>query len=236
MKPIGVLLGVLLAIGVAAGVNILPNPSFEVWLDTIGVNLPLGWLTSELAHPGSAMKDPNSHSGSWCVHLVASETSAYAATTTIVREGYSYRFAGWVRTPQALGGSFVLEWLTMLGSPIGMPVVIPTYYSTGYREYSRWVTAPESAFFIVVSFATLPGIEAYLDDVTLDDTALAALEEEAVAVSQPVRLRKVVVANGQGCWPITDGCLFDLSGRRIQRQVRPGVYFVLPKAAIDRHR
>jgi len=221
---------IALLCGAGTAVNILPNPSFEVWLDTIGVNLPLGWLTSELGHPGSATKDSNSHTGAWCVHLVASETAAYVATTTIVRQGYSYQFSGWVRTPQVLGGSFVLEWLTMLGLPIGLPIVIPAYYSTGYREYSRWVTAPDSAFFIAVSFATLPGTQAYLDDVTLEDTALVVFEERPSARVERVRPRKVLVIGAPGSGLLPDGRPYDLLGRRVSGAAltRPGVYFILP--------
>jgi hypothetical protein len=50
---------VLALAGVLPAANILPNPSFEYWLG----NMPVGWLTSELLFPGTALQDSNSHSG-----------------------------------------------------------------------------------------------------------------------------------------------------------------------------
>ncbi len=68
----------------ADALNILPNPSFEFWMDTIGVHLPVGWLSSELRYPGSAVKDSLSNSGNYCVHLIGGDTSAFITTATLV--------------------------------------------------------------------------------------------------------------------------------------------------------
>jgi hypothetical protein len=159
---------VLLWAGSGLAQNLLPNPSLEVWLDTIGMNLPLGWLTSEITRPGSAIKSTESRTGSYSLELYSADTVAFATTTTLVQPGASYDFTGFTRTNSVLGGSFVVGWLGLLGGPIGTPIVIPVYRSTSYRDYTRRVTAPDSAYFCVVAFGTLPGATVLLDDVTLD--------------------------------------------------------------------
>jgi hypothetical protein len=160
------LLGLFLVFPLPAQ-NILANSSFETWLDTIGVNMPLGWVTSELTHPGSAAKTTDAHTGSLAVELYSADTAAFAATTTLVSPGTSYDFSGFVKTQSLLGGSFVLSWLSLLGSPIGTPALIPILRNTSYHEYARRLVAPDSAAFVVVACVTVLGSTVNVDDVTL---------------------------------------------------------------------
>jgi hypothetical protein len=216
--------------GAAMGANILLNPSFEVWMDTIGVNLPVGWLSSELLHPGSAVKDGRAHSGHWCVQLTGTDTSAFISTVTLVRAGNHYEFSGFCQVPGVLAGTFVLQFLSMLGGLVGSPELIPAYYSGGeYRNYSRWLTAPDSAMFLSVSFATLPTALAYVDDVTLDDTSVHAVLEPARAPVARAPVRKVFVLPAEGGRPVANGVRFDALGRRVHGCPRPGIYFLLER-------
>ncbi len=160
------LLGLLLVLPLAAQ-NILPNPSFETWLDTIGVNMPLGWVTSELTRPGSAARTFTAHSGNYAVELSSADTAAYITSTTLVRSGASYDFSGYIETNSLVGGSFVVTWLSLFGGLVGTPTLIPVTRNTSYHEYLRRVTAPDSAVFAVVLFASLPGATVDVDDVTL---------------------------------------------------------------------
>lgn len=160
------LLGLLFVLPLAAQ-NILPNPSFEIWLDTIGVNMPLGWITSELTQPGSAARTTNAHSGNFAVELYCADTAAYITSTTLVRSGASYDFSGYIETGSLVGGSFVFTWLSLLGGLVGTPTVIPVTWNKSYHEYARRITAPDSAVLAVVLFATLPGSTVDVDDVTL---------------------------------------------------------------------
>jgi hypothetical protein len=211
----------------AFGLNILPNPSFELWLG----NTPVGWLTSELLWPGTAVKDSNCHSGTYCVKLAGGDTSAFASSATIVRSGFSYEFSGYARVPGALGGSFVLQFLSLTGGAIGTPTLLPAYYSgSNYREYSRWVTAPDSATFLSVSLATLPNVTVYLDDVTVDDTTLSAVNEGTISDVKRARYQpRKVVRLGRNIGRLEPGAvLFDPLGRRLARPAGPGVYFVPP--------
>ncbi len=79
MKISKCLLMFLLAVAPVQALNIIPNPSFEYWIDTLGVHLPLGWLTSEPLHPGSAVKSTESHTGSYCVKLMGGDTAAFVS-------------------------------------------------------------------------------------------------------------------------------------------------------------
>jgi hypothetical protein len=226
MKKVVLFVVAALSLPALAG-NIVLNSSFETWL----LGVPLGWLSSELLSPGSAVQDSNSHTGSWCVRLEAADTSAFVTSATIVSPGLSYEFAGWVRVPGALGGSFVLQFTQLDGTLIGSPTLIPAYYSgTSYREYTRWVTAPDSSRFLSISFATIAGLVAYVDDVTLDDTTLTGVEEAMPArTTQAVRPRKLVVCVGAVRTAGAGVPILDPLGRRVSAAVRNGIYFVLPR-------
>ena len=216
-----------LLVGLSPAANIVLNPSFETWL----AGMPLGWLSSELVRPGSAAQDSNSHTGSWCVRLESADTAAFVTSATIVQAGSSYEFAGWVRAPGALGGSFILQFTQMNATPVGSPVLIPAIYSgSDYREYTRWVTAPDSAVFLSITFGTLAGLIAYVDDVTLEDTTIAALAEPGPGVMLRATSARKLVAFGDGSCRVPPGCqLYDATGRRLAAPPRQGVFFVLPR-------
>ncbi len=220
--------GLLLA-NITLGANILINPSFELWIDTLGVHLPLGWLTSEIVYHGSARKDSASHSGEWCVRLVGQDTSAFVSSAAIVTPGKHYHFTGYARCAGVLGGSFVLQFLSLLGSPVGYPELIPVFYSgNAYRSYSRWVTAPDSAALLSVSCATLSGAELYVDDVTLEDTTVQAVQEYSPLAARPELVRRIVLLSGalpEGIEPAYD-CL----GRRVYGRLARGIYFLMHRS------
>ena len=160
------LLTLVLALPLAAQ-NILPNPGFETWLDTIGVNMPLGWVTSELTRPGSASRTADAHAGSYAVELYSGDTAAYLTSTTLIQSGASYDFSGFTKTSSLIGGSYAITWLSLFGGFVGTPILIPVTRSTSYHETTRRVTAPDSAVFAIVVFASLPGVAVQIDDVTL---------------------------------------------------------------------
>jgi len=218
-----VLLAAVVSLGL--GANILPNPSFEVWLDSLGVPMPFGWLTSEYLYPGSALKDTQANSGNYCVRLAGGDTSAFVMSATVVRQGYHYEFAGHALVPGVVGGTFILQFLTLMGNPVGVPELLPVYYSGSYRRYSRWITAPDSALLLSVSLVTLPGAEVLVDDVTVEDSTIAGVESEPEPGRARTFRRKVVVAGARPTAALTEaGPLYDALGRRTA-VVGAGVYF-----------
>jgi hypothetical protein len=124
----------------------------------------------------------------------------------------------------------VLQFLSLAGGAVGSPELLPVYYSgTSYREYSRWITAPDSAVFLAVAFATLPGVQVFVDDVTVDDTTLVGVSEPEPVVSRSGRIavRKVVRAGSDAVLPAASRSRewFDLLGRRVLEPTRAGVLF-----------
>ncbi|MCX7732654.1 MAG: hypothetical protein N2248_05780 [candidate division WOR-3 bacterium] len=221
----------LTCFSLSGAVNILPNPSFEIWLDTLGVNMPLGWLTSELTRSGSAVKDTNCNTGVFALRLNGGDTVAFATSVTVVRSGLSYEFSGYADVPGIVSGGFVLQFLTLRGGLIGSPQLVPVYYSNGYRRYSRWVTAPDSAFFLSVSCIALPGGSVYFDDVTVEDTSLAGIHQQENAGFSRRQVRKLAVAGTSRFEP--GYRVYDVLGRRVLGPVRNGVYFLIPRPTAD---
>jgi hypothetical protein len=90
------------------------------------------------------------------------------------------------------------------------------------------VTAPESAAFLVVAFNTLAHLSARVDDVTLDDTTVRAVEERPVQEVAARWPRKVVSYLGRIEAAASNRALYDPLGRKVcGREQRPGVYFIL---------
>ncbi len=210
--------------GVLPAANILTNSSFEEWM----IGMPVGWLSSELLYPGSAVQDSSSHTGTYCVKLTATDTVAFITTAALVTPGRSYDFTGYARVPGAVGGSFILEFLNSQGDTLGLPTLVPVYYSdTVYNKYTTWVTAPDSAAGVSVSFATLIGLQAYIDDVTLDDTASGGIMESPARphAAEPHAHKVLTVAGSQGHTAVS-APLFDVMGRRVAGRPGSGVYFV----------
>ncbi len=227
MRTVVILVCLFGAVGLLPAANILPNSSFENWL----FGMPVGWLTSELLYPGSAVRDSGSNTGTYCVKLTGGDTAAFVSTAAIVTPGRSYYFSGYARVPGILGGSFVLLFLTERGDTLGDPELLPVYYSgSSYREYTKWVTAPESAAVVAVGFATLIGLEANVDDMTLDDTVSGGITESpAFSRAYGLRPRKVLAVAGSSGFAVGPAFLFDALGRRVAGRPRRGVYFVIPE-------
>lgn len=208
------LVGLLLLVGngPARAANILPNSSFELWF----LGVPVGWLTSEPLIPGSAVRDSAARTGDWCVRLNAQDTSAFITTVAVIRSGYHYLFSGWAFVPDLVGGAFAIQFLTLGLEPLGNPVLLPAIYSTGYREYTRWVTAPDEAALVSVSFATLPGTTVRIDDITLGDTTLAVSEQAPPALPRAGSFTRRVFATPAAIAALGPAAVIhDAAGRRL---------------------
>ncbi|MFO7675119.1 MAG: hypothetical protein R6X12_02205 [bacterium] len=220
-------LAVLLLAAPVPAANILLNSSFETWL----LGEPLGWLTSNLIAESSAVQDPAARTGDWCARLGSPDTLAFVATMAGVQPGRHYGFNGWARVSAVLGGSFALQFLTVGLEPIGDPVLLPAYISADYREYDQWLTAPEGSALIAVSFVALRGVTVRVDDVTLEDTTVLAIEGSppALTAAGPPS-RRILATPAVTAALATDAVVFDAAGRRLAdpQVMRPfRVYFVI---------
>ena len=210
------------------GFNLIPNSSFEYWL----FRYPIGWLTSNAFAESSVVRDTFAHTGDYSVKLEGSDTLAMVSTVAIIRPGFHYRFSGYCRIPSIMPSSFLLQFSSIRAGNVGQPIIIPTLYTgRSFREFERWITAPESSRFLTVMFITLPHADAYLDDVRLDDTTFLGVEEpEEVAVTPAgPRTRKLIVPMGASVSLDPGTEVYDLTGRRVSPCLKPGVYFILDK-------
>ncbi len=250
MKSSRILLFNLILLTFVIGQNILINPSFEIWLDTLGVNMPLGWFTSEFNFPGSATKTTDAHTGNFALKLIGGDSIAFATTTALVQANRQYNFNGWCKCPSYLGGSFILNWLSLFGNPVGIPTIFPITMSTNYRNYSGTVTAPDSAVFVLVTVSALPQATVYVDDVTLDSIVSELNENQISTVNQgQVTLQPnpftnqtlIQLSNPEP--PFTKLEIYDLTGKLVKSfsgkqnclvwegtddagvRLRPGLYF-----------
>ncbi|MEO0087786.1 MAG: hypothetical protein ABIK90_06905 [candidate division WOR-3 bacterium] len=229
MRKIILLVILLVLVNLTIADNIVVNSSFEIWLDTLGVHMPFGWLTSEINYPNSALKDTNSHTGNYCLKLRAQDTIAYATTITIIRPGYYYEFIGYANVPISSYGAFMLTFLSISGSPIGTPLLIPVSSSNGYRRYFRSFIAPDSAFFLSLSCLSFPRSEIYFDDVQVEDTSLGINENKKISQDIKTPLRKILVLNEKESKnkEFKNSLIFDPLGRKVfLSQIKKGIYFI----------
>lgn len=157
--------------------NILPNSSFEQWFDTLSVQMPVGWVTSNFMYHGSATKDSTKHTGSYGVKLHNDSSIAFIGTVARVESGRNYSFSGWVKCPSFMGGAFVLSWRDSLGYGVGDSILIPVFLSLNYTLKDTILVPDSAAAFIAVGFSTIPLATVYLDDITLDSLP-RAIEED----------------------------------------------------------
>jgi len=145
--------------------------------------MPLGWYTSEANDSGSAVRTTDMHSGLYALKLTGSDTLAYATTLSFCTAGRYYNFSGWskVTSSSYIGGSYIITWLKLSQQPVINPVIIPILRHTSYYNNTQIVQAPDSAVMVSVEIVALPGMIVYVDDVTLSDTILTAIDENEIA-------------------------------------------------------
>lgn len=232
----------------AFGYNILLNSSYEIWFDSVGIRMPLGWYTSEASDSGSAIRTTDAHSGMYALQLTGTDTLAYATTLSLCAPNRYYYFSGWSKTTSLIGGSYIITWLKLSQQPVIDPVIIPITRHTSYYNNAQIVQAPDSAVIVNVDVVALPNITVYVDDVTLSDTVLAGVEEKYYPLTANRRPLKVY-PNLANSYLVVDGqCsighisikMFDVTGKLIKVQefkgerelkfmldgISDGVYFI----------
>jgi hypothetical protein len=226
--------------------NMILNSSFELWLDSLGVRMPFGWYTSEASDSGSAVRTTDMHSGIYALKLTGGDTMAYAMTITYCQAGHNYYFSGWAKSPSYIAGSFIITWLKLSQQPIMNPVIIPILLHTSYYNFTQIVQAPDSAILVNVDVVALPGVTLFADDVTLQDTVLAGIEENRSSPFASRQALKIYPNPAKSIIYISSPSsinqieLFDATGKIIRkinssdlcnisldiRHLKDGIYFV----------
>lgn len=228
--------------------NIIMNSSYEIWIDSFGIRMPLGWYTSEASDSGSAVRTTDAHSGLYALQLTGTDTLAYATTLSFCTPGRYYYFSGWSKTTSYVGGSYIITWMKLSQQPVSAPVMIPITRHTSYFNNTQILQAPDSAVMVSVNIVALPNISVYVDDVTLSDTLLAGIEEKYYSLFV-IRQSLKIYPNPASTYFIVDGLspidqgqitIYDVMGKVIKVQkfkglkdekillngIKNGVYFI----------
>lgn len=174
---------ILLLFAVNLHAQSITNPSFEQWIDTLGIEMPVGWLTSDFLFHGSAKKDTLSHTGKYAIKLEY-DSIAFVSTIVLVDSNKDFSFSGWANCPSAVGGAFLLVCQQGIGTRAGDTILIPVYFSMNYRQYTKTFSVPESTTSIIVSCVTIPKATVYIDDITL--SPIGVEEKGNFTTSSPV--------------------------------------------------
>ena len=171
MKTFGVCLLVVAGLSgatVCQSVNLLINPGFETWIDTLGIQMPLGWATSGLVDPNSAYRSTRAHSGSFSLALgQTGSTPGLATTAAFIVGGTHYDLSVWYDIPAFIGsGTVSLTQFdsndSMVGSDLGF---LP--FTMGWTQYTLGIDAEPGAVLAVLLFTGVSDT-AFLDDAVFD--------------------------------------------------------------------
>jgi hypothetical protein len=218
---LGLLLG-LCCVSFVSAQNVILNPSFELWLDSLGVRMPFAWYTSEVQDSGSAVRVADPHTGIYALQLNGSDTMAYALTASIGFSGHHYYFSGWCKSNSLIAGSFIITWLNLNQGIVGNPVIVPIYRSTSWQRYTQMLECPDSAIIVNVNVVSLPYISLTVDDITLTDTALSSVEEPKH--NRPVSVFKIYPNPAHRQTHIrtdrldSDVFIFDITGKQVNAE------------------
>jgi hypothetical protein len=219
------LLALLLTGSVSECANILPNPGFEDWVDTVGVEMPLPWITTAILDSAGAYKSTNAHGGSYSLALAMAESLPGAATTAILIEGgthydfYMYytvsslASAGIIVLVESDADSNLVEHLQMLS------------YTPGWSQVSMGFDAHPSAILLTILLTSLSET-IFFDDGVLDGLPGTGLAEHSAGGSDRDPLRLTVSPNpcrestrivlASGGVRQADLEIYDMSGRLVR--------------------
>jgi hypothetical protein len=174
---VSLFLGFLLFVGSTSDcANILPNPGFETWVDTAGVQMPLPWVTTAILDSAGAYRSSNAHGGSYSLALAMTESIPGAAMTALLIEGgthydfsmfytvSSFTSGGLIVLVESDADSNLVEHLEMLS------------YTPGWSQLSIGFDAHPSAILLTVLLTSVSET-LFFDDGVLDGLPGTGLNE-----------------------------------------------------------
>lgn len=158
----------LLYVPASDSVNLLQNSGFELWFDSLGVEIPEGWVTSTFFDSGSAYKSPHAYNGNYSIALGKTVTIQGFATSLVpIVGGTHYDFSLWLDIPGLMGvGMFRIQRLDINDSIVGSNIM-NSFHTSGWEQYQLGIDAESSAVWALVSLLALEDTT-YFDDVILD--------------------------------------------------------------------
>ncbi|MEO0131531.1 MAG: hypothetical protein ABIK73_01125 [candidate division WOR-3 bacterium] len=229
MNKLRILIYISLFTNLLSAQNLIINPGFELWLDSLGVSMPLGWLTSEPTYPGTATRSTDAHTGLYSlrVYSISFETLGVATTYSLVSRNRRYIFQGYVKTNSSLAGGFVFIWQTFAFETLGTPVVVPIYQAPNWTLIRQVLNSPDSAQLVSVNILALPNASLLVDDVSLIDSTVSFITEE----NKTVIKSKIdyFITHTNHLQQFRNQEIYDPLGRRLNWPITPqasGVYFI----------
>ena len=220
----------LLSVSASDCANILPNPGFESWVDTAGVQMPLPWVTTAILDSAGAYRSTNAHGGSYSLALAMTESLPGAATTALlIQGGTHYDFsmyysvsslasAGLMVLVESDADSNLVEHLQMLS------------YTPGWSQVSMGFDAHPSAVLLTILLTSLSET-IFFDDGVLDGLPGTGVSEHTVdgIRGEPLSLHvspnpcrsmaRIVAGLGNACIGRLE--IYDASGRLVRGLALP---------------
>lgn len=217
---------------VCQSANLLINPGFETWIDTLGIQMPLGWGTSGLIDPNSAYKSTHAHSGSFSIALGQTGlTPGFATTAALIVGGTHYDLSAWYDIPAFLGSGTVslIQFDSndsVVGSDLGF---LP--FTMGWTQYTLGIDAEASAVLALLLFTGVSDT-VFLDDAVFDGEPGTGVNERkpihTVATGPLLKIspnpcrgstRIVAILDRPGSSEVK---IYDTSGRLVKRYAVSG--------------
>ena len=175
---VGLLLVVVFSgVSTSRAANILPNPGFENWFDTLSIQMPVGWLTTAPLDPNSAYRSTRAHSGSYSLAL--GTTSGYqgvATTAVMVVGGTHYDFSFYYNIPSWVGIAMVILAEVDSGDSIVAQHLQLLSNTFAWSQFTLGFDAHPAAVIFDVVFTSLVDT-VFIDDGNLDGQSGTGVDE-----------------------------------------------------------
>lgn len=158
----------LLNVSTSCAVNLLQNSGFELWFDSLGVQVPEWWVTSAFFDSGSAYRSSNAYSGNYSIALGKTITLQGFATSLVpIVGGTHYDFGLWLDIPGLMGvGLFQIQQLDANDSIVGSNTV-NSFHTSGWVQRQLGIDAESTAVWALISLLALEDTT-FFDDVIFD--------------------------------------------------------------------
>lgn len=221
------LVAMLVNVSTSNAVNLLQNPGFETWFDSLGVQVPEWWVTSAFVDSGSAYRSNHAYSGNYSIALGKTVTiQGFAISLVPIVGGTHYDFSLWLDIPALMGiGSFHITQLDINDSIVDFNMT-NSFHTTDWMRYAWAMDAHPNAVWALV---TLSAVEdtTFFDELTLDGepgTGVSERKSIHTVLNAPILkispnpcrgpARILAVLGQPGCGEIR---IFDTSGRSVRR-------------------
>jgi len=152
--------------------NILSNPGLEEWHDTLSVQMPIGWFTSEKYSAGTATRSTNVHTGSYAISLTTLDMNNVGCIQRLdipVSGGKKYNFSLY-HICTSFGGGAMIYIAEISPSDTQLLLNADFFSNTTWTLFdTNFTTATNTVAvsFSCVNMSLSYGLSLYIDDINL---------------------------------------------------------------------